>query len=208
MRLLRSGLLGLTLILASCSAEENATPAGSDVAVPVDAWAPEDAPLAADAPAVEDVAGPDDVSAAQDKGATPDPGPVPDPGPSLDAAPVSDVPAPDPGPWTQCTGDEPCKALFGAGGYCNLDFPGGQCWGCESGSMGDAQCTQLGKDGNTLSCKEGLGLCLFDCPCPPWLKCLGDVCALRTCTDSAECAPFLCRPLSPDGTSYCLDEDE
>ena len=31
-----------------------------------------------------------------------------------------------------------------------------------------------------------------------------DLCILKTCSTDADCAPFVCRPLSDGGNRYCL----
>lgn len=112
-------------------------------------------------------------------------------------------------PWTQCREDAECQAVFGPQAWCNHDFPGGQCAGCDPYDLGHERCTLLGRSGLTLSCKETVpNVCLFDCPCPSWLRCadLGDlqVCVLKTCREDTECKPLVCRPLSEGGASYCL----
>lgn len=114
------------------------------------------------------------------------------------------------GPWTQCASDAECQAVLGAAGYCNLAFPGGQCQGCDPYDLGTEKCTLLGKDGLTLTCREmAPTVCLFDCPCPAWLRCLESeqLCIMQTCVADAECVPFVCRPISEGGTSYCLPND-
>lgn len=114
-------------------------------------------------------------------------------------------------PWTQCREDAECQAVFGPQSWCNHDFPGGQCAGCDPYDLGHERCTLLGEAaGLTLSCKETVpNVCLFDCPCPSWLRCadLGDlqVCVLKTCRTDGECTPLICRPISEGGTSYCLE---
>jgi hypothetical protein len=134
---------------------------------------------------------------------------VPDvPDVASDAAPdvAPDIaPPPDPGSWTQCATDADCEGAVGPGSVCNLAFPGGQCQGCDP--LDVVACSGLVNDGNTLTCKETMPpVCLFDCPCPPWLRCLesDNLCVLRTCQSDGECLPFVCRPLSDGGTSYCL----
>jgi hypothetical protein len=128
-------------------------------------------------------------------------------------ATADEVDAPDAtpvGPWTQCASDAECQAVLGAAGYCNLAFPGGQCQGCDPYDLGTEKCTLLGKDGLTLTCREmAPTVCLFDCPCPAWLRCLESeqLCILQTCAADAECVPFVCRPISEGGTSYCLPND-
>lgn len=109
------------------------------------------------------------------------------------------------GPWTQCTTDAECQTVLGEAGYCNLAFPGGQCQGCDPSDF--LACQGLGHDGLTLTCREmAPTVCLFDCPCPSWLRCLESeqLCILKTCSSDAECGPFACRPISAGGTSYCL----
>ena len=185
-----------------------------DLPEPKDTLQPTDS-AATDGVQTEDSALPDSPSA--DDGETPledviVDAAVPDEGQPPDDDGATDVqPPPDDGvapteltPWVQCENNAPCKELFGDAGWCNLDFPGGQCWGCADGSQGDALCTQLGQDGLTLTCKEGMGLCLFDCPCPSWLKCANGVCILKGCTTDADCAPLTCRSMSEGGSSYCL----
>lgn len=114
-----------------------------------------------------------------------------------------------PYPYTQCTTNAECQEIFGEAGNCNLNFPGGQCWGCDPYHLGHINCTILGKEDLTLSCTEMTpNACLFDCPCPSWLSCNSNqLCVLKTCSDNDECTPFVCRPLSPGGTSYCLDPE-
>jgi len=119
--------------------------------------------------------------------------------------PAADAPTIDASPYAQCADDETCRKALGPSAVCNRNFPGGQCQNCSPDDLGTAKCGLLGKDGLTLTCKETLPpVCLFDCPCPPWLKCLQDVCALRSCSTDADCAPFVCRPLSEGGNQYCL----
>lgn len=112
-------------------------------------------------------------------------------------------------PWTQCREDSECQAVLGPQAWCNHDFPGGQCAGCDPYDLGHERCTLLGRSGLTLSCKETVpNVCLFDCPCPSWLRCadLGDlqVCVLKTCREDTECTPLVCRSLSEGGATYCL----
>lgn len=109
-------------------------------------------------------------------------------------------------PFTQCSDDAPCQAVFGPSSICNLSFPGGQCQGCDGAAGGDALCTTLGKGNTTLSCKETWPpVCLFDCPCPEWLRCAGGLCILKTCASDDDCGPLTCRPLSDGGTTYCME---
>jgi len=116
-----------------------------------------------------------------------------------------DTGEPDLGDWRQCDDDATCQAIFGSGAHCNLSFPGGQCWGCNPEDLGHIRCTQLAQGSQTLSCKIGYDICLFDCPCPSWLRCQNDECVLKTCSSSDECGPLICRPISEGGTSYCLE---
>lgn len=78
--------------------------------------------------------------------------------------PGADVPSPDGlEPWSQCSEDSECQAIFGPAAWCNHDFPGGQCAGCDPYDLGHERCTLLGKTGLTLSCKETVpNVCLFD----------------------------------------------
>jgi hypothetical protein len=109
-------------------------------------------------------------------------------------------------PYSQCDDDATCQAIFGAGSMCNKAFPGGQCQGCDSEAGGDALCTILGEDGTTLSCKDTWPpVCLYDCPCPMWLRCVNDMCILKPCSSDEDCGPLVCRPLSEGGTTYCME---
>lgn len=115
-----------------------------------------------------------------------------------------------PEPWVQCTDDAPCQAIFGQYAWCNLAFPGGQCTGCDPEAPGvHIKCTRLSRDPDiTLSCRMANGgVCLYDCPCPPWLQCLESesLCVLRRCTKDSECTPFSCLEIGePGSTRYCL----
>jgi len=174
---------------------------GDDLQTPPDV--PGDLPTDLPADAHADVPGTPDLPA--DPGEA-DPGAT-DPG-SPDVPPV-DVPL-TPEPWVQCTDDAPCKAAFGEYATCNLDFPGGQCMGCDPEAPGvHVKCTSLSHDllDVTLSCRMANGgVCLYDCPCPSWLRCLENeqLCILKTCATDADCGPFSCRPIDVGGTSYCL----
>ena len=98
--------------------------------------------------------------------------------------------------------------VFGAAGYCNHAFPGGQCQGCTPGWEGDALCTTLGLDQLTLSCKDTWPpVCLFDCPCPDWLRCADGLCILKPCGADEDCGPLVCRPLSEGGATYCMMDE-
>lgn len=152
---------------------------------------------------------------------TPDPG-LADPGagdpgePDLgpgDPGPA-DVAAPDYGdvqaaayPYVQCTQDQECQAVLGEVAWCNRNFPGGQCQGCDPTVLFNSPCNDFGQEGRTLTCFEmNGGLCMFNCPCPTWLRCsegLG-ICILKPCTADAECAPFPCREIEAGGNRYCL----
>ena len=93
----------------------------------------------------------------------------------------------------------------GPAGTCNHAFPGGQCQGCDPSDF--LACSALGTGGLTLTCREmAPTVCLFDCPCPSWLRCLDSeqLCVLKPCESDAECGPFACRPIAEGGTSYCL----
>jgi hypothetical protein len=191
-------------------------------AAPVDVT-PEAAPDAASDPGASDPgplpdagvdASPDaapDVTPDTTPDVTPDttPDALPDTTPDVPPDAATDTPAevtpPDVGPWTQCTTDAECQAVLGDAGYCNLAFPGGQCQGCDPSDF--LACQGLAHEGVTLTCREmAPTVCLFDCPCPGWLRCLDSeqLCVLKTCSTDAECAPFPCRPISDGGTSYCL----
>jgi hypothetical protein len=149
--------------------------------------------------------------AATDPGAS-DPGEEPgaDPGPADTGATDPGGETIGPAPWVQCTDDAPCKALFGEYATCNRLFPGGQCMGCDPEAPGvHIKCTQLSQQMDiTLSCRMANGgVCLYDCPCPSWLRCLDSeqLCVLKSCTADGECGPFQCLEIGEPGSNrYCL----
>jgi len=165
----------------------------------------------ADRPPAQDSAGTDPGMTdpgALDPGAA-DPGAA-DPGTAdLDSGDV-DGGTPGPEPWVQCQDDAPCKALFGEAATCNRLFPGGQCMGCDPEAPGvHVKCTQLSRrEDITLSCRfANGGVCLYDCPCPTWLRCLESesLCVLKPCSQDSECLPFQCLEIGDPGSNrYCL----
>jgi hypothetical protein len=107
-------------------------------------------------------------------------------------------------PYFQCLDDGRCKEALGPGAYCNLAFPGGQCVGCTEASP-SPQCGSLSQGGLAFVCRNiSENRCLYQCPCPDWLSCNADVCALKECTSDGDCAPFKCREIAPGGKKYCL----